>query len=373
MTPKIDILVTGHLCLDLLPTMQHIAPDALLQAGRLLETGPMTISTGGAVSNTGLALHRLGLNVRLLATVGDDLIGDMIVSFMRRRDPALAEFIRPKPNQPSSYSVVLSPQNADRTFLHCPANNATFGVDDIDFALVAQAKLFHLGYPPILPALIADDGAQLAAVFRQATAAGAVTALDMSLPDPEGPAGRVDWRAILARTLPYVDVFVPSIEEILFMLRRDEYDRWRGALLPNLTEAYLDALAGELIAMGVAVAGFKLGEMGMFLRVGGAAAMARLASLGVVESAWADQRVYHPAFVVEVVGTTGAGDSAYAGLLAGIVRGMPPAEAVRLACAVGACNVEAADATSGVRSFEETTARIAAGWPLRQERLHTPG
>lgn len=338
-------------------------------AGRLLETGPMAVSTGGAVSNTGLALHRLGVNVRLLATVGDDLIGDVIIAFMRRRDPALAEFIRPKADQPSSYSVVLSPQNADRTFLHCPANNATFGVDDIDFALVAQAKLFHLGYPPILPTLYADEGAQLAAIFAQAKATGAVTSLDTSLPDPDGPAGRVNWPVVLARTLPNVDVFVPSIEEILFMLRRDDYERWRGAVLPNLTRDYVRDLADHLIALGVAVAGFKLGEMGMYLRTGDAQAMKRLAPLGIDPAAWAEQTVYHPAFAVDVIGTTGAGDSAYAGLLAGMVRGMTPTEAVQLACAVGACNVEAADATSGVRAFEETIARIAAGWPLRQDRL----
>jgi hypothetical protein len=37
--------------------------------------------------------------------------------------------------------------------------------------------------------------------------------------------------------------------------------------------------------------------------------------------------------------------------------------------AVGACNVEAADALGGIRTWEETLARIASGWPRRQMEL----
>jgi hypothetical protein len=44
-----------------------------------------------------------------------------------------------------------------------------------------------------------------------------------------------------------------------------------------------------------------------------------------------------------------------------------------MAAAVGACNVEAADAVSGVRSWEETTARVQAGWPRRPLEFDDPG
>ena len=58
-----------------------------------------------------------------------------------------------------------------------------------------------------------------------------------------------------------------------------------------------------------------------------------------------------------------------AGLLAALLRGLDPPDAARWACAVGACNVEAADATSGVRTWEETQARMDAGWPHHDLRL----
>jgi sugar/nucleoside kinase (ribokinase family) len=79
--------------------------------------------------------------------------------------------------------------------------------------------------------------------------------------------------------------------------------------------------------------------------------------------------VYQPAFAVEVAGTTGAGDAAYAAFLAALVRGHGPTAALRWACAVGSSNVEAIDATSGVQSWDDTQARLDAGWPLHTDRL----
>ena len=46
-----------------------------------------------------------------------------------------------------------------------------------------------------------------------------LTSLDMTLPDPESESGKVDWKRILTRVLPYVDIFTPSIEEIVELLK----------------------------------------------------------------------------------------------------------------------------------------------------------
>jgi hypothetical protein len=40
---------------------------------------------------------------------------------------------------------------------------------------------------------------------------------------------------------------------------------------------------------------------------------------------------------------------------------------------VGACDVEAADATSAIRTWEETLRRIASGWPQHNLVLTAPG
>ena len=370
MEKSVEITVAGHLCLDLLPQMDHIRLSDLTLPGHLFETGPMRFSTGGAVSNTGLALHRLGVDVRLMSNVGDDLIGRMIIAFLEGRDPLLAQHIRARTGIPSSYTVVLSPEKVDRIFLHCTGTNAVFTSQDIDYELVGRSKIFHLGYPPLLPGLITNDGEELALLFQRAKATGAITSLDMTLPDPNGASGRVDWRKLLQRTLPYVDIFVPSIEETLFMLRRADYDQWHGSYLNHISLRYLDALANELLQMGAtAITGFKLGELGIYLHTGTQDRLQHLEALPIALADWVDQNIYHSAFLVDVVGTTGAGDSAYAGLLSAMLKGLSPEQAARWACAVGACNVEAADATSGIQSWDATHYRIKDGWRTRQRQL----
>ena len=89
--------------------------------------------------------------------------------------------------------------------------------------------------------------------------------------------------------------------------------------------------------------------------------------------AWAEQELWAPCFRVNVVGTTGSGDATIAGFLSALLRGFSPRRAVNAAVAVGACNVEAADALSGIRSWEETLARIQAGWERHSMVLDTPG
>lgn len=367
MDQTIDIITSGHLCLDLLPRMEDIRLDNLASPGRLFEVGPMGFSTGGSVSNTGLALHCLGVNVRLMASVGDDQVARLIIAFLQSRDPSLTEYVRVIEGQTSSYTLVLSPKNADRMFLQYAGTNATYTSDDVDYAVVSRAKIFHLGYPPLLPALIADDGAELARLLARVQETRAITSVDMSLPDPDGAGAHVDWRALLERSLAHTDIFIPSLEEIMFMLRRDDYERWRGDIPNCVTQPYLESLASELLDMGSAVVGIKLGEYGIYIRTGGVENVSRLARLPMIRiDQWANRQVWHPAFVVNVAGTTGAGDSAYAGFLTAtaMLKGLSVDEAACWACAVGACNVEAIDSTSGVQSWDATQQRLSAGWEL---------
>ncbi len=361
-----DVVVAGHIALDILPDMSMLNPEQVIGAGKVFEIGRITYSTGGAVSNTGLALHRLGVNVDLLASVGDDWIGQAIVDYVRGFGAELGDNIQIVSGKASPYTVVIEPQNHDRTLLTHTGVYNDYDLESINLDLVADTKVFHMGYPTLLPRLFRDEGAGLLTLLRAIKDLGVITSIDMSLPPPDEPSGRADWRAILRRCLPYIDIFVPSIEEIMFMLRRGDLENRGNALFESLTAAYLAELADELLAMGVGVVGFKLGERGLYLQsTADLQRLAFLAALGQLPTAWAGVRTWQPAFHVEVAGTTGAGDAAYAGLLAAMIRGLDPRECARRACAVAGCNIEAADATTGVRSWEETEARLAAGWATR--------
>ena len=79
-------------------------------------------------------------------------------------------------------------------------------------------------------------------------------------------------------------------------------------------------------------------------------------------AAWSDRELWSPCFAAQVAGTTGSGDATIAGFLLGLLHAMTPEATLSAACAVGACSVEAVDALSGVQSWSETKARLAAGW-----------
>jgi sugar/nucleoside kinase (ribokinase family) len=377
-----DVIVAGHLCLDIIPELTGITPDQFQQVfvpGHLLQAGPAALSTGGATSNTGLALHRLGIATRIMGKIGTDPFGQTIQGILAGYSPALTGGMIVDPTANTSYSVVISAPGVDRIFIHCPGANDTFGADDITYGALDHARLFHFGYPTLMRRMFEAGGEELVTIFRRAKATGVTTSLDMSMPDQHAPAGRADWRAILAATLPYVDVFLPSIEEIFFMLHRADYTAMCEAagsndILPLVTPALLENLSGELLDMGAAIVGIKLGYRGFYLHTGQPVALGRMGRARPADIAgWANRRFWAPCFQVQVAGTVGAGDCTIAGFLAGLLHGLPPAEALIIGVAVGACNVEAPDAVSGIRPWDETMARVAAGWPQHAETLDAPG
>ncbi|RME79000.1 MAG: carbohydrate kinase family protein [Chloroflexi bacterium] len=382
MTAQFDAVIAGHLCLDIIPDLSAVSPDrfpTLFQPGQLREIGPATCSTGGAVSNTGLALHILGVPVRLMGKIGDDAFGQVVRRIIDAYDPRLRDGMAVDPQASTSYTLVISPPGIDRLFLHCPGANDTFTAADIRYDLLERARLFHFGYPPLMRQMYRRNGDQLVAVFRQAKATGITTSLDMSLPDPSSPSGQADWPAILRRVLPFVDIFLPSIEEILFMLRPNDYRRMvaqagSGGILPLVTPGLLTSLGRELLELGVKIAGLKLGDRGFYLCTAGQDALASLGRAGPADlAAWAGRELWAACFQVRVAGATGAGDATIAGFLTAFLRGLPPEEAVTAATAVGACSVEAPDALSGLRPWEDTLDRVRRGWPRRPLTVNAPG
>jgi sugar/nucleoside kinase (ribokinase family) len=350
------VVAAGHICLDIFPVLAE-APD--LRPGALVEIGPAALSTGGPVGNVGLALHRLGVPVRLMGKIGDDVFGRALLDVLRDRDPGLTDGMLVAPGETTSYSVVFNLPGVDRTILHCPGANHTFGAADIRFDHLAGARILHFGYPPVMRRLYSDGGTQLHALLAGVRGRGLVTSLDICQPDPHGESGRVDWAGLLARALPAVDVFAPSFDELCFMLPGSS---GHG----GLTLGRLRELADRALAMGPAVVALKLGEQGLYLRTSGdAEAVDRLCGrLQLDVAAWRDREVLAPCFrAARIAGTTGAGDCTIAGLLAALLRGEDPVAVATAATAVGACSVEAPDATSGVPRWADVAARLAAGWP----------
>jgi len=362
---KLEAVVAGHICLDLTPTIPS-APGAparavaeILAPGKLTLVRGVTLSTGGAVSNTGMALVVLGVPTKLMGKVGDDYFGQGVLGLLEEH--GVRGGMTVVKGERSSYTVCLVPPGHDRIFLHDPGANDTFSAADINYDLVAQARLFHFGYPPLMKRMYENGGRELVKILRRVKRLGVTTSLDMSFPDPASPAGQADWERILRDVLPHVDIYLPSVEETLLMVRRAEFDRLNQLakgrdMIEELDLNILPELGAKLLGYGARVAAIKCGIKGWYLRSQPAAELRNMGRAGPRDVAnWGGRELLEEAFHVKnVVSTTGSGDASIAGFLAALLRGMSVEDCLRAACAVGAQCVTAVDAFSGIRPFSRT-------------------
>ncbi len=321
------IVVAGHACLDITPAFPPGA--AIPGPGGLSAVDAAAISSGGAVSNVGIALHKLGAPVRMVGLVGDDLFGRGLRELLSSSGADVRLHVR---NQwPTSYSVVLSPHGADRSFVHCPGVNDEFNPDsDVTDDDLRGAIALHFGYPPLMRKTFIDGGQSLSRLFQRARSAGLITSLDMSFPDPSVVAA-IDWSSWLRQVLPNVDIFEPSVEELRALLklppREDVED------VPGFAVRMLDCGAGAVC--------IKLGSRGIYLRRG-------------------SEELWQPSLPARFVNANGSGDCTIAGLMTAVLCEYPLPDAARIACGVGACCVESVTATGGIVPWAEVLSRLSA-------------
>lgn len=335
------ISVAGHFCVDLVPQLR----TAQVEPGQLIEIGPLDVRLGGCVANTGLALRDLGADVELQATVGDDPLGEIAVSLLQRRGEVRRTVTR-RQGAATSYSIVLEPGGADRTFWHHTGVNAGFDAE----AVLVGADLLHIGYPQLLPGAVADGASPLIGLLQRARTSGATTSLDFAVVDPTSPLGKLDWPELVDRLMAETDVVSPSVDDLrsMFGIRR------AGSL------ELADDLCRRLLRAGAAVAMVTAGEHGLALR---SAPTSRLAAGGRVLAAlgagWADVALTLPSTATRQVTSTGAGDAATAGLLCGLAFGLAPSAAARLARATAAAVMAGRRPTSEVIAYLDPS---LAGW-----------
>lgn len=370
---KHHVIAAGHICLDITPVFpwdrQVSDIGDLLVPGKLIEMGDVSVHTGGSVANTGLALKIMGNDVRLLGKVGDDAFGAMVRDMLQKH--GAGGLIVDKESS-TSYSVVLAIPGMDRIFLHNAGANNTFSAADIPEDALTDAALFHFGYPPLMKKMYAEDGKELKQMFQRMKEKGMVTSLDMAAIDPSRDAGKQDWKKILENVLPYVDFFVPSFEELLFMLDRPLYEEKAkgGDMTEGLdTEKYAMPLAEQCVQMGCGAALIKCGLSGLVYATGTEERIKEMGERGRIHTpSWTEKKGRQPCYQAQkVVSGTGAGDVSIAAYLTAVLDGESPEMCAALAAAQGAASVTSYDALGGLLPMEELKKRIHAGWQTMEE------
>lgn len=376
------IIVAGHICLDITPVCNERKSDKIediLRPGKLINSDKCDVHTGGVVANTGLAIKKLGGESILAGKIGDDEFGKIILDVMNEYNAADNMIVAK--GESTSYSVVLVFPGIDRIFIHNPGANDTFQSTDLSDELIEQGSHFHFGYPPLMKKMYTGSGAHLAVILKRVKKAGLTTSLDLAAVDPDSSAGEANWKRILTNVLPYVDFFVPSFEELCYMLdprklemrvAQAEKDNVDVTMIINI-EDDVKPLAKQCLELGAKVVVIKCGAQGMYYMTSDKPDMMVMCEeKGLKIEEWCGKKGYVRSFEPdEMVSGTGAGDTSIAAFLLSMERHKSVFECVQLAAGCGAMCVTGIDALSGLIPLEDIQKKIDSGWKKRSNSLES--
>ncbi len=309
----IGCVVAGSCVLDLL-----CRPVSLVEPigrGVLHQTQPLLATAGGITANAGITMAGLGVDVGVFSLVGDDAWAPMVRSIFEQGGVHTTHLTTHTAAATSTTVVAIDP-TGERSFLHCVGApkllDARAFLSRMD--LWASARSLLLGYYSLLPNLEED----LPRVFEAIRGAGCMTAMDA--------AGDGGGMQPLDAILPHLDVWVPSLAEAMHQTGQENPE--------HIIQRYRQHTDHTLL-------GVKLGG-----------------ARGVMLSPAADEYVHIESCTPPgpVVDTTGAGDSFYAGLMTGLLRGLPIEEAGRLGTAAAAFCVTSLGGNTGGRDYPTTAA-----------------
>ena len=311
-----DFALFGLIVADVIAEPMELRAAGARRGGALRMLHSIRLTTGGNVCNVGIALAKLGASAAACGMVGDDVLGRAVLEQLRAAGVNIDAVTKSDADQTSA-TIVAVPKGGERAFFHTPGVTPRLDANVFRacFPTFHQCAWVQVGYFGLLPTLTPDLPVLLRE-FKQ-TSPGTKVALDTV--DPPAPMHQ------LAPILPYVDVFAPS---------RPEAEALTGKVQPR---AMARALRQHMPPGSIL--GIKLDSDGCLLDDG-------------------RQTVVAPAYKCDVVDTTGAGDTWFAGLLVALRKNIAIEQAARFANRVAADCCTAFGASAGVRSFEETLARL---------------
>ncbi len=268
--------------------------DRLPLAGESLAATRIFQEHGGKGLNLAVGLHRLGVTVDLLMAVGADEAGAAVKRRLAEEGMDTTRVLTLGSN--SGYGAgFIAPDGRNCLAIHLGANAL------LTAGHVEQAREVFVHADWVVAQFESPDPVILHA-FRQARQLGKHTYLN---PSP--------WRQIDNELLALTDVLVANTTEAALLFDQPELEK----LTRRGWSEQLPALAREL------------GWMGRLLVI-------TLADAGCVALDKAGTAVSQPAYPIQQIDATGAGDAFGSGLVWSLLRGLPLTESLRIGNACGA-------------------------------------
>lgn len=309
-----SIAIIGELNLDLIVT----GASRLPRLGEEVIVEGMELTLGSSSAITVAQLARLGDDVLFVSKVGDDDFGRRALEFLREKGISTRAVAVEKGLATGlTISVAVGSERGQLTIL---GSIQAMQYEDVDFEVLRDRKHLHISSFFLQRKLRPD----IARIFERAHEMGLTTSLDTGWPHEGEDVGELDgvW--------PHVDVFFPNEAEAMLVTRAERLE---------------DAV--EALAKLVPVVVVKLGPEGAMVRRG-------------------KDEVRRRAFAIDVVDTTGAGDSFNAGFLHGYLEGWEMGDTLDLGNACGALSAGAVGGTTVQPTLGEAKEFIATAVPRGQ-------
>jgi len=266
------------------------------------------LTPAGTAAGPAVIGSKLGLDTALVAAIGKDEMGEIVKNSMSKQGVDVS-LVQERDELPTASTILAVNSKGQRPNFHAVGSAILLEINDAAREKIVNSKYIHWGG---VGTMLKIDGVISAGILKEAKENGAVITCDFIAPND-------GTMKALEAVMPHVDYFMPSMEEAMDVA---------GTETPEETaKFFMDLGAGACI--------FKWGEKGSLLVTG-------------------DNQVRIPAFQVDVVDTTGCGDSYCAGFMAAISKGWDIEKACRFGTATSALVATGLGSDAGVIDFTDT-------------------
>jgi sugar/nucleoside kinase (ribokinase family) len=298
------VLCIGDLVVDIVTSPLEKIPNP----GELIVSERIGVFPGGNSLNTAVALHRMGDQVTIAGSIGDDALGTLLLHQLQGLGLDVRGVHREAGNTASTF--ILLAEGEDRRFISDLGVGASFTGEHISMELIPENGIVLAGG---YLKLSAWNDELLIDFLHQARMKNNKIVLNVCYAQNSD----VDPSRVLP-ILRYVDVFAPN---------EDEAHAITG-------ETELNCQARVLREAGARLVVITRGSKGLYAEDG-----AQAVTMGI--------------FQVPVVDPSGCGDCFTAGLLATLRRDWDILEILKFGSALGAIGATALGCTTGVPLFSE--------------------